>query len=526
MAPAPAAAAGPAPHGAGAGSSAPPGVVDIEDLAAGAGADGGWDGAEPVIRRRLLAWYAAGRRRLPWRGDPPPWSVEKAALRQAAAAEAAARQQPSIRSFFAKRLRCGEAPGAPPLQIDLEEEEAESPRKPPAAAGDLASSEEQPTGAQAGAFPASAYGTWVSEVMLQQTQVERVVEYWARWMRRFPTVRALAEADAEAVNAAWAGLGFYGRARRLHEGAKHLLALRGGEVPGDLEGLRRVPGVGPYTAGAVASIAFGRRAAAVDGNVARVFARLRALEGDAASAGLLRRCWELAEQLVDPSEPGAFNQALMELGATVCTPQAPACGRCPVRQSCRAADLVASGAAAAVTDWPGRAAKKPPKLRSFAVAVLQDAAGRVLLVRRPAEGLLAGQWEFPCVPLHEAAGPQEEASMLQAMLRGEFSWALPAELPELAAAKVPPVEHAFSHERHTMRLFRGRVQQDVAAGQGACEGAGLAPAGRPARWLTPAEADALGVTSGVHKVLAALDLKPAASPGARPAKRPRPRRGS
>ncbi|CAK9036830.1 Adenine DNA glycosylase (MutY homolog) (hMYH), partial [Durusdinium trenchii] len=192
----------------------------------------------------------------------------------------------------------------------------------------------------------ASYGVWVSEVMLQQTQVAVVIPYWTRWMRRFPTLNDLAAAPLEEVNALWAGLGFYGRARRLHEGAKYVLAQHGGQLPSDVTALRKIPGVGPYTAGAIASIAFQQPAALVDGNVARVFARLRAMPaalGVAKSQRLMKRCWSLAEQLVDRTEPGVFNQALMELGATICTPSSPSCERCPLRFACRAFAARAAG---------------------------------------------------------------------------------------------------------------------------------------------------------------------------------------
>lgn len=494
-------------------------LADVEDLDL-AGAAGAWggEGAAAELRRGLLAWYAGARRRLPWRGDAPPWSVDKVAHRRTADVEAEKQAQPRISSFFTQNLRA--AHEATPV-VDLEVDDVDAQDESGVPVADDARNAEA-------AFAPSAYGTWVSEVMLQQTQVERVVDYWTRWMRQFPTVRALAQAEPDAVNAAWAGLGYYGRARRLHEGAKHVVAQHGGEVPCDHEALLRIPGVGPYTAGAIASIAFGRRAAVVDGNVIRVFARLRALEGDAASPALVRRCWTLAEALVEPDQPGTFNQALMELGATVCTPKAPACGRCPVQASCRAASLVSAGKVPSVMSFPEKAVKKPPKLRRFAVAVVEASDGRVLLIRRPETGLLAGQWECPSALLEEsaamhddAANKAESAPLLPAQARVAEAaltallavlGVLPGPGPgcrELAAAGVPPVLHAFSHERHTMHLYRISVLTTATTSSTA---AAADAGGRPKQWMTPAEAEAAGITSGVRKIFSALGLSAASMP--------------
>ena len=175
------------------------------------------------------------------------------------------------------------------------------------------------------------YGTWVSEIMLQQTRVEAVVDYWTRWMAKFPTVASLAAASEDEVVASWAGLGFYRRARNLLRGAQTVVSKFGGVVPSTVPQLLELEGVGEYTAGAIASIAYGQPVPLVDGNVVRVFSRLRAAAHDAKSPALAKACWAAAKGLVDPSRPGDFNQALMELGATICTPQSPLCGVCPLR---------------------------------------------------------------------------------------------------------------------------------------------------------------------------------------------------
>lgn len=446
------------------------------------------------IRRCLLSWYASSRRRLPWRGDAPPWNTDKTLLRQQAAVSAAGSAATRARCLgangFAKRLKTGR------VEIDIEDVPmcatnlVDSKVATPVAEG-VGSHLTSPV---EGAFPKTAYGVWVSEVMSQQTQVERVVEYWVRWMLRFPTVAELASADADAVRVSWAGLGYYGRARRLHEGAKYLVEHHGGDLPRDLDALQSIPGVGPYTAGAILSIAFGRRAAVVDGNVVRVFSRLKALPGSASS--LSRQCWSLAHALVDPDEPGSFNQALMELGATVCTPLAPACDRCPVRSSCRAFALVSTGQGQAVTTFPEKSPKKSRRLRSLAVALVVDAEHRALLVRRPPSGLLAGQWEFPCVKLADDDGGRSDDEVGERLRT--FLEDVIAGLPTLQFAKlgIPPVLHVFSHEEHVSHLYQAVVAE-------ACHCGPSAAHGREARWMTAADARVEGVTSGVLKIFRA-----------------------
>jgi A/G-specific adenine glycosylase len=228
----------------------------------------------------------------------------------------------------------------------------------------------------------------VSEIMLQQTRVETVTPYFDRFVARWPTPLALAEASADEVLSAWSGLGYYRRARLLHAGAKAIAARgRGNEIPRSREGLLALPGIGRYTAGAIASIAFGEAVGLVDGNVARVFARLFALEDDMKGAGM-RRAERIAEALVPADRPGDFNQALMELGATVCTPQKPRCEVCPLALRCRAR---AEGRVLELPVLAPKAAPKPARLQ----AIVVRSGGRVLLGRRPEGGLFGGLWEPP-----------------------------------------------------------------------------------------------------------------------------------
>jgi A/G-specific adenine glycosylase len=268
------------------------------------------------------------------------------------------------------------------------------------------------------------YAIWVSEVMLQQTRVDTVVPYFRRWLEKFPDVDALAGAPLDDVLKAWEGLGYYSRARTLHRAAGVVRERYGGRVPSDPDELRELPGVGEYTAGAVASIAFGVRTPAVDGNVRRVRSRLHDLEDPRPS-----RIRELAAELVPAERAGDFNQALMELGATVCTPRSPSCDTCPVAAWCRARERGTQE----LRPRPRSAGRIPVEAVRTAVVVRGDDA--LLLVRRPAVGLLAGLWEFPGDPGAAAEDPRV-VTILRRSTPG------PA---------LEPVVHAFSHKRVTYR---------------------------------------------------------------------------
>ncbi|HEU4728671.1 MAG TPA: A/G-specific adenine glycosylase [Kofleriaceae bacterium] len=248
------------------------------------------------------------------------------------------------------------------------------------------------------------YAIWVSEIMLQQTRVATVIPYWERWMARFPTVSALAGAPLDDVLAAWAGLGYYSRARNLHAGAREVDARFGGTLPSSAAELRAVPGIGPYTAGAIASIAFGERAPLVDGNVARVLARVFAIEHDVKSSAGTRALWsaagELMRALPGTAAPGDLNQGLMELGATICAPTQPRCLVCPLRDDCAAAR------AGRQDELPVVAArKKQSELPILARTVVWiEADGEIVLARRTPDGLFGGLWELPPFELAERLG--------------------------------------------------------------------------------------------------------------------------
>jgi len=240
------------------------------------------------------------------------------------------------------------------------------------------------------------YRIWVSEVMLQQTQVATAAPYYQSFLARFPTIDALSRAREADVLEAWSGLGYYRRARMLHEAARMVVHDYASRVPDDPEAFGRLPGVGRYTRGAVLSIAFDRPLAALDGNVTRVLSRLLALAAPLKDPAATRRLWAEAEALVPARKPGEWNQALMELGALVCTPRAPRCDDCPCRAHCRAF------AAGDPERYPGRAPRRATERHRRAVAVVEH-RGRWVMVRR--EGpLLAGLWEPPAVDLGENGG--------------------------------------------------------------------------------------------------------------------------
>ncbi|MDY0311539.1 MAG: A/G-specific adenine glycosylase, partial [Desulfobacterales bacterium] len=243
------------------------------------------------------------------------------------------------------------------------------------------------------------YAIWVSEVMLQQTQVATVGSYYARWLERFPTVAHLAAADLQNVLKCWEGLGYYARARNFHRAAQILVRQLGGRVPDDPVAFRALPGVGDYIAAAVLSIAFGRPLAVVDGNVKRVLARFLKIDAPANAPTAHKMFAPVAAQWLDSRDPGRFNQAVMELGALICTPRQPRCEVCPIADGCRS---LAEGCQA---DYPRRLPRRAvPEHRLLAAVV--EKGGRLLIVQRPMDGLLGGLWEFPSLPLAQGQGAE------------------------------------------------------------------------------------------------------------------------
>ena len=279
--------------------------------------------------------------------------------------------------------------------------------------------------------PRNPYHVWIAEIMLQQTRTEAVRPYFASWLSRFPTIASLAAADEAEVLHAWQGLGYYSRARNIRRAAEILVSEYGGEMPRDTEKIRALPGIGDYTAGAIASIAFGLPVPAVDGNVLRVFSRLYALEEDVTSGAAKRRVTALVSDVIPPARPGDFHEALMDLGAEICIPKAPRCRDCPLVNFC------AARKEGRETELPHRK-KKTPQKEFFAACALVEKGGAFLLHKRE-EGMLAKMWEFP---------------MALAETERESRKALAALLGAKPGEKVWEYTHVFTHRIWHMRAFR------------------------------------------------------------------------
>ncbi len=333
--------------------------------------------------------------------------------------------------------------------------------------------------------PLDPYGIWVAEVMLQQTRLAVVLPYWHRWMAAFPDLPALASAGEHEVLLRWQGLGYYARARRLHHGARLLWARAkagvGDPWPRDLEGWQLLPGIGRSTAASIVSSAFDQPAALLDGNALRVLARLTAhpVPPQRTLAGF----WRLSEALLDRRRPRAFNQALMDLGATLCTPRSPACGSCPWSRCC------AAYAAGHPARYPLKDQSRPIPFQVIGVGVVLDDSGRVLIDQRLPEGLLGGLWEFP-------GGKQEPGESIENTIRRELreELAIEAEVGE----ELVVVEHAYSHKRlrfvvHLCRWLSGEPQP---------------LASQQVRWVMPADLDAYPFPAANARIIEALRRRP------------------
>ncbi len=322
-------------------------------------------------------------------------------------------------------------------------------------------------------YRSDPYAVLVSEVMLQQTQVETVVPYFEAWMDRWPTPGALAEATEDEVLHAWQGLGYYNRARRLHKAAQELTRTRDGQVPRGIDELQALPGVGPYTAAAVAAFAFDQAHVPVDGNVARVWARLEGQGVDPTKAATKRRVRADLRALVDGPRPGETAEALMELGARICTPSQPDCIACPLDAQCTAL------AQERVHEVP-LTGDRPDQPTKVVVAVLAEADEGLLLRRRPSDGLLGGLWGLPMAE-------REPGESLQATAARSLGGADVA----LGAETVAVIDHTFTHKHWRVRVLRGRIET-------------LAPVGDDWTWAPLDELDGLATSTLDRKVFDAL----------------------
>ncbi|PRP84922.1 A/G-specific adenine DNA glycosylase-like [Planoprotostelium fungivorum] len=362
-----------------------------------------------------------------------------------------------------------------------------------------------------------AYAIWVSEIMLQQTRVQTVIEYFNKWIDKWPTVSDLASATSEEVNSMWSGLGYYRRAAFLHKGAQSVVEA-GGIVPNTLEGLLKVPGIGRYTAGAVASICFGHVTPLVDGNVIRVLSRLRSIASDPKSKDAIKLHWELAEAIVDPVRPGTFNQALMELGATVCTPKSPKCTECPLKSICHAYQEIedigrekipkdktcrvcedddsVDSPTDAVTKYPTKVKKNKQREEAVAVSIVERKEGeesQYLLVQRPDKGLLASLWEFPQISIEEKEAEKIDGDF-DSKLRDKIDRYVERnlgvqDLETISRRYLGTHVHLFSHIRQSMYIESRSVKTST----------GDLP--KRTKWLSEGELQGSAVSSSVRKCL-------------------------
>jgi A/G-specific adenine glycosylase len=340
----------------------------------------------------------------------------------------------------------------------------------------------------------TAYRIWISEIMLQQTQVETVRPYFERFLASFPDPVALAAAPEDEVMAHWAGLGYYSRARNVIACARELTRNYGGQLPDDAVLLRRLPGFGPYTAAAVGSLAFGLPLAAMDGNVARVLSRLLELEEDPARPAVKARLQQTADLLLDRRAPGEWNEALMELGATLCLPRRPRCGQCPLALRCR------SRAAGRQEELPRSRRRGPLAQRAVLVWAVRDEAGRWLARRRGDRGMLRGMWELPNEesPLSAQASDQEVTvawGRLDASVESLLANGRGRPLPDGRELRF---RHSYSHFQ--ARVLARLMHMADEPGPAGCQ----AGAGDDLRWLKTEEAEALAFSARDRRILEEL----------------------
>lgn len=284
------------------------------------------------------------------------------------------------------------------------------------------------------------YRIWISEVMLQQTKVDTVIDYYNKFLTLYPTVYDLAEAEEQEVLKVWEGLGYYSRARNLHRAAQTVVSTYNGVMPEDPELLGQLKGIGPYTKGAIASIAFGKPEPAVDGNVMRVLSRVLSITDNISDQKTRKRFEKIVRELIVETDPSSFNQGLMELGALICTPKKPACLHCPVKEQCRAL------AVGEQEELPVKLKKKKQRVEQYVLLLLEDEAGRIAIEKRPDKGLLANMWQFPMVDQKLMADQLLEESV-------RYRHHLQINLGE----KLGEVNHIFSHIIWDLDIYRAEV---------------------------------------------------------------------
>lgn len=323
------------------------------------------------------------------------------------------------------------------------------------------------------------YSVWLSEIMLQQTQVAAVIGYFERFVAKFPTVQALAGASLDEVLKAWEGLGYYSRARNLHKTSKIVADEMGGDFPNTVDELIKLPGIGRYTAGAIASLAFGVDAPVLDGNVIRVFSRIFNISEDVTHAETIKKLWGLAEDVLPEGQAALWNEGLMELGRVICTPRSPECGRCPVNEFCEACKLGVQ------EQRPVKTPKTKTPHYDVTAGVIRREDGLMLIAQRPVDKMLGGLWEFP-------GGKRQEGESLPECLRREIDEELGIEIA--VGPQIATVRHAYTHFSITLYAFECRYIGGEAQAIGCADFA----------WVSEDQLDAYAFPVTDRKIIAAM----------------------
>jgi A/G-specific adenine glycosylase len=323
------------------------------------------------------------------------------------------------------------------------------------------------------------YTVWLSEIMLQQTQVAAVIGYFERFVAKFPTVEALASASLDEVLKAWEGLGYYSRARNLHKTSKIVADELGGDIPNSVEGLLKLPGIGRYTAGAIASLAFGVDAPLLDGNVIRVLTRIFNIDADVTLAETQKKLWLLTEEILPSGQAAQWNEGLMELGRVICTPRSPDCYRCPVNEFCQAYKLGVQ------EQRPVKTPKAKTPHYDVTAGVIRREDGKMLIAQRPVDKMLGGLWEFP-------GGKRDEGESLPECLQREIDEELGIEI--VVGQQIATVRHGYTHFSITLYAFECRHIGGEAQAIGCADFA----------WVSEDQLDAYAFPVTDRKIIAAL----------------------